>query len=99
MIESHTGGEFGPPEMPLPIELGTSQFLQQCTSICIRVWIVLHLNIIMPEVIGVKLHLVDVDVEKKVDLTSNVDVELDVDMDMKLDVELDVDVVPISLAT
>ena len=53
----------------------------------------------MPEVIGVKLHLVDVDVEKKVDLTSNVDVELDVDVGVELDVELDVDVVPISLAT
>ena len=56
-------------------------------------------NIIMPEVIGVKLHLVDVDMDKKVDLTSNVDVELDVDVDAELDVELVVDVVLISLAT
>ena len=41
----------------------------------------------MPEVIGVKLHLVDVDMDKKVDLTSNVDVELDVDVDAELDVD------------
>ena len=51
----------------------------------------------MLEVIGVKLHLVDVDVDKKVDLTSNVDVDLDVDVDVELDVELNADVIPISL--